>query len=111
MILVQPEPEPAPEVYVTDFVTTCLTDVTPEPVRWLWKDRLPLGKLIVLDGDPSTGKSTLTLFITSIITTGGTWPDGTVCEYPGAVVLLSAEDSLADTIRPRLDAAGIRSVR
>ena len=32
-------------------------------------------------------------------------PDGTH-RIPGAVVLMSAEDGLADTIRPRLDAAG-----
>ena len=32
-------------------------------------------------------------------------PDGERCE-PAGVVLLSAEDGLADTIRPRLDAAG-----
>ena len=36
---------------------------------------------------------------------GGDWPDGTVCATPGDVLILSAEDGLADTIRPRLDAA------
>ena len=34
-----------------------------EPVRWLWPERIPLGKVTVLDGDPGTGKSTLTLTI------------------------------------------------
>jgi hypothetical protein len=66
-----------------EFTTVALADITAEPVRWLWKDRLPLGKLIMLDGDPSTGKSTLTLEIASVITNGGTWPDGTTCEHPG----------------------------
>ncbi len=35
-------------------------------------------------------------------------PDGTACELDGAwgTVILSAEDGLADTIRPRLEAAG-----
>jgi hypothetical protein len=103
---VRREREPETDPSTIDFVTTCLADVTPEPVRWLWQQRLPMGKLIMLDGDPSTGKSTLTLFIASMVTNGGTWPDGTRCEYPGAVVLLSAEDGLSDTIRPRLDAAG-----
>jgi hypothetical protein len=103
---VRREREPEVDPAALDFVTTCLADVTPEPVRWLWQQRLPMGKLIMLDGDPSTGKSTLTLFITSMVTNGGTWPDGTQCEYPGDVVLFSAEDGLSDTIRPRLDAAG-----
>ena len=34
------------------------------------------------------------------------WPDGTPNEKPGGVILLSAEDDAADTIRPRLEAAG-----
>ena len=37
--------------------------------------------------------------------TGRAWPDGHSCVAAGGV-LLSAEDGLADTIRPRLDAAG-----
>lgn len=84
----------------------CLADVTPERVSWLWPGRIPAGKLVTLDGDPSLGKSTLSLSLAATITTGGIWPDGTRCEYPGAVVLLSAEDGLADTVRPRADAAG-----
>lgn len=83
-----------------------LADVTPERVSWLWPGRIPAGKLVTLDGDPSLGKSTLSLSLAATITTGGIWPDGTRCEYPGAVVLLSAEDGLADTVRPRADAAG-----
>ena len=39
------------------------------------------------------------------ISTGRAWPDGAPCPL-GDVVILSAEDGLADTIRPRLDAAG-----
>lgn len=83
-----------------------LADVTPERVSWLWPGRLPAGKLVVLDGDPAVGKSTLALSISATVTTGGRWPDGTRCAHLGDVVLLSAEDGLADTVRPRLDAAG-----
>ena len=83
-----------------------LSDVQPERVSWLWPGRIPAGKLVTLDGDPGLGKSTLALDIGATVTRGGAWPDGTRCEYPGAVLLLSAEDGLADTVRPRLDAAG-----
>jgi putative DNA primase/helicase len=83
-----------------------LSDVMPERVSWLWEGRIPVGKLVTLDGDPSLGKSTLALAFAAIVTTGGTWPDGTRCHFPGDVVLLAAEDGLADTVRPRLDAAG-----
>ena len=40
-----------------------LSDVRPERVAYLWPGRLARGKLIVADGDPSTGKSTLMLDI------------------------------------------------
>jgi hypothetical protein len=39
------------------------------------------------------------------MTRGLPWPDGAACSSAG-VVILSAEDGLADTIRPRLDACG-----
>lgn len=84
----------------------CLADVKPERVRWLWPNRIPVGKLVTLDGDPSLGKSTLAVDIGATVTRGGVWPDGTRCDYPGDVLLLSAEDGLADTTRPRADAAG-----
>src|SRR5207249_2375561 len=80
-------------------------DVGPEAVRWLWPGYLPLGKLVVLDGDPELGKSTVTLDLAARISAGRPMPDGTPT-IAGGVVLLSAEDGAADTVRPRLDAAG-----
>src|SRR5918997_1507363 len=82
-----------------------LSEVEPEQVEWLWPGRLPLGKLAVLDGDPGLGKSALTLDLAARVSGGQELPDGGRCG-PAGVVLLSAEDGLEDTIRPRLDAAG-----
>ena len=82
-----------------------VADVDREPVRWLWPERIPLGKVTVLDGDPGTGKSTLTLTITAKVSTGSPFPDGSRPERADTI-LLSAEDDIADTIRPRLEAAG-----
>jgi hypothetical protein len=89
-------------------VSVCVSDVEPERVSWLWPGRIPFGKLTVLDGDPGTGKSTLTLELASRVSNGGPMPDGAMSEKPGkaGVVLVSAEDGAGDTIRPRLDAAG-----
>ncbi len=59
----------------------------------------------MLAGNPGLGKSQVTASMAAIVTTGGTWPvDRTHCER-GNVVILSAEDDPADTIRPRLEAA------
>lgn len=88
-----------------------LSDVTPERVEWLWPGYLPRGKLVMIDGDPSAGKSTLTTDLAGRCSTGSPWPDGSLGIHPAAVVLLSAEDGLADTIRPRLDAAGADTTR
>jgi putative DNA primase/helicase len=95
-----------PEVIGQPGVTVVtLADVEPERVTWLWDGHLPAGKLVVLDGDPSVGKSTLAIDWAARLSVGAPWPDGTGCPL-GDVLVLSAEDGLADTIRPRLDAAG-----
>jgi hypothetical protein len=85
-----------------------LADVESRPVRWLWPGRLPLGKLTVLDGDPGLGKSAITLDVAARVSAGRPFPDGAASDLDGprGVVLLSAEDGLADTVRPRLLAAG-----
>lgn len=87
----------------------CLADVLPEPVRWLWPSWMPSGSLVVLDGDPGLGKSTLTLDLAARISTGRALPplEGLDLGYsPAGILLLGAEDSLKHTVRPRLDAAG-----
>jgi hypothetical protein len=84
-------------------ILTCLADVEPRPVSWLWPGRIPLGRITLLVGRPGEGKSFLTTDIASRVTTGTTWPDGGVCPK-GSVIIISAEDDPADTIRPRLDA-------
>jgi hypothetical protein len=84
-----------------------LSDVAPQPIRWLWQPRIALGKLTLICGDPGLGKSFLTLDLSARVTRGTPWPDnmsGPGC--CGSVVLMNAEDDVADTIRPRLDAAG-----
>lgn len=82
-----------------------LSDVAPERLAWLSRGRLAAGKLTVLDGDPGLGKSTLLADWAARVSRGRPLPDGEG-GAPRGVVLLSAEDGLADTIRPRLEAAG-----
>jgi RecA-family ATPase len=97
---------PAPPVPAEVVSLVRLADVHPERIDWLWPGYLARGKLHVIDGDPGLGKSTLTTDLAARVTTGANWPDGQVGCAPSGVILLSAEDGLADTIRPRLDAAG-----
>jgi putative DNA primase/helicase len=94
--------------FVSRAVLSRVSDISPTKISWLWPGRIPLGKLTLFAGDPGLGKSFVTLDIAARITRGERWPDGqNTCE-PGSVIILSAEDDGADTIRPRLEAAGAR---
>ena len=84
-----------------------LIDVQAEKVDWLWEGRIPYGKITVLDGDPGLGKSTVTLDLAARVSTGRSMPlaDQQV-RAPRDVILISVEDGLSDTVRPRLESAG-----
>jgi putative DNA primase/helicase len=105
--------------------SVCLADVPAAEVDWLWPGRIAVGKVTLLAGDPGLGKSFVTLDMAARVSTGAPWPEvgppsrggllngDSVVPGParlagptGGVVLLSAEDDLADTVRPRLEAAG-----
>jgi RecA-family ATPase len=75
------------------------------PVRWLWPGWLAGGKLHLLAGEPGQGKTTIAAALAAIVSAGGTFPDGTPCET-GNVMFWSGEDDPADTLKPRLVAAG-----
>jgi len=88
-------------------VTELLSDVVPQTVSWLWPARIPLGQLTLLGGDPGLGKSTLALDVAARVSRGSEMPDNARgLEASAGVVLLTAEDGLADTVAPRLEAAG-----
>jgi hypothetical protein len=76
------------------------------PIRWLWPGRMALGKATLIAGHPGLGKSQLTAYLAAQVTKGAPWPAGEGSAPKGQVIMLSAEDDIADTIRPRLDAAG-----
>ena len=105
------EAEPEPSAPIAGPVLTCLADVEPRAIRWLWDGRFPLGRVSLLVGRPGEGKSFLTTDMAARVTTGTPWPDGSYCPQ-GSVILISAEDDPRDTIRPRLDAhrADVRKV-
>jgi hypothetical protein len=87
------------------LVFVSLDSVQPEPVEWVWERRTARGKLTLLAGDPGIGKTQIANDIAARVTTGGAWPDGGRAPV-GRCLILSADDGVADTIRPRLEAAG-----
>ncbi|SRR6266568_819116 len=66
---------------------------------------IPLGKITLLDGDPCMGKSMLALNLAASVSSVRPMPDGTPSPQ-GGVILIAPEDGAADTLKPRLEAAG-----
>ena len=83
-----------------------LSDLTPEPIDWLWPGYLAAGKLTLIDGDPNCAKSLLVLDLAARLTTGRAWPDGQPGPGPQSVLVMASEDGIKDTVLPRLRAAG-----
>ncbi len=81
------------------------TDLKPQPICWLWQHWLARGKLHILAGAPGQGKTTIAIGVAATVSIGGRWPDGTRAEQ-GNVLIWSGEDDPADTLLPRLIAAG-----
>jgi len=78
-------------------------------VEWVWPNRIAIGKLTLFAGMPDQGKSQLLCDITGRITrTLGdkSFPCGEGIAPTGNVIMFSAEDDPADTLVPRLLAAG-----
>jgi putative DNA primase/helicase len=96
--------EPGPEKTLAGgIVLRKVSEVESKPIDWLWRGRIASGKVALLTGDPDTGKSFLTCAMAATVSRGFPWPDGATCEY-GSVIMISSEDSIEDTIRPRLEA-------
>lgn len=88
------------------LISRCAADIAPERIDWLWPGRLARGKHTCVAGEPGTGKSQLAIAVIAVVTTAGEWPCGEGHAPLGNAIVLSAEDGAADTIVPRLMAAG-----
>lgn len=100
-----PPPSDPARTYHGLHIST-VADVQAVKLNWLWPQRFAMGKVSIIAGDPGLGKSQLSNFIIAAVTNGGEWPNGEGRAEQGDVIMLSCEDDLADTIRPRLEAAG-----
>jgi putative DNA primase/helicase len=76
--------------------------IKPQPISWLWKDWLALGKMHIIAGQPGVGKSTIAM---KTVSAGARWPDGSRAKQ-GHIIIWSGEDDVADTLIPRLEASG-----
>lgn len=88
------------------IVLETFNEIESKPVVWLWKDRIPKGKLTIFSGNPDVGKTTVAMDMVARHTTGEDYGDGCVNASQGEVLLMTNEDSASDTLKPRLQAAG-----
>jgi len=88
-----------------------MADVEAVAVKWLWKPYIPLGKITIIQGDPGEGKTTLALSIAAALTQGEKLPNEVGIKAPMNVIYQTAEDGLADTIKPRLEAVNADCTR
>ena len=78
-----------------------MEDVEVEEVKWMIYPFIPYGKITIIQGDPGEGKTTLVLQIIARLTKGESIVNEEEKE-PINVIYQTAEDGLADTIKPRL---------
>jgi hypothetical protein len=85
--------------------TICMADVKNEPVEWLVDSVIATRAITLWVGDPGLGKSTLATKFACDFSTGAVLMDGTRAPQCDSLIF-TAEDSLATTVGPRIDAMG-----
>lgn len=93
-----------PETAADKSLLVWASSVRSTSIRWAWTGRLAVGYLIVQTGIEGLGKSVFAAWLLARLTRGqldGEW-EGT----PTNVLVVSGEDGISDTWRPRLELAG-----
>lgn len=80
-----------------------LDEVMAENIDWLYEPYIAVGKVTLVEGDPGIGKTYFVLVVAAAVTVGGRGLPGDQEVTSGPVLLMSAEDGLGDTIKPRLE--------
>jgi hypothetical protein len=87
-------------------------DVVAEEINYLWYPYIAYGKITIVQGDPGEGKTTMMLAIAAAVTNGQKIGSGGNAAFsPSNVIFQTAEDGLADTVKPRLEHFGADCVR
>lgn len=82
-----------------------MADIQSQEIEWLWYPFIPYGKLTIIQGDPGDGKTTLVLNLAAKLSKGIGLDEDMQVSEPMNIIYQTAEDGLADTVKPRLEAA------
>lgn len=83
-----------------------MSEVESQEIEWLWYPFIPYGKLTIIQGDPGDGKTTMVLNIAAKLSKGEGLDENMKVTEPINIIYQTAEDGLADTVKPRLELAG-----
>ena len=83
-----------------------MSEVQSQEIEWLWYPFIPYGKLTIIQGDPGDGKTTMVLNLEAKLSKGEALDENMKVTEPVNVIYQTAEDGLADTVKPRLELAG-----
>lgn len=83
-----------------------MSEVQSQEIEWLWYPFIPYGKLTIIQGDPGDGKTTLVLNIAAKLSNGEPLDKNMEIKESINIIYQTAEDGLADTVKPRLELAG-----
>ena len=90
----------------TELKLIRMSEVQSQGIEWLWYPFIPYGKLTIIQGDPGDGKTTLVLNIAAKLSNGKGIDEAMKIVEPMNIIYQTAEDGLADTVKPRLEFAG-----
>ena len=90
----------------TELKMIKMSDIEAQEIEWLWYPYIAYGKLAIVQGDPGDGKTTLILNLAAKLTKGEGLDENMKVMEPMNVIYQTAEDGLADTVKPRLLQAG-----
>lgn len=89
----------------TELKMIKMSEVQSQEIEWLWYPFIPYGKLTIVQGDPGDGKTTLILNIAAKLSKGEGLDNDMKLTEPMNIIYQTAEDGLADTVKPRLEKA------
>ena len=90
----------------TELKMIKMSEIQSQEIDWLWYPFIPYGKLTIVQGDPGDGKTTMVLNIAAKLSKGEGLEENMQVLEPMNIIYQTAEDGLADTVKPRLEAAG-----
>jgi hypothetical protein len=101
-------PPPGAGINLDGLKSKTLDSFSMRPVKWLWRNWLPMEEPVFIEGMSAVGKSTFVMDIVARLTQGDTMPDGS--PHPTGsgmdIVYITTEDDPERVLLPRAIASG-----